>query len=51
MCGDIFVVIPAGDPAGPWIEARDAIKHSASHRTAPTTKNIIQPSVSIEKPY
>jgi len=46
-----FVITPAGNAAGPWVEARDAIKHSSSHGTAPTTKNVIQPSMSVEKPY
>lgn len=35
---------------GWWVEARDAAKHPALHRTAPTTKIYLVNRVNIEKP-
>lgn len=46
MSGDILVVT-ACVPVIWWVESRDAAKHTALHKTAPTTKNHVAQNVSI----
>lgn len=54
MSGDIFNCHNWGTATGTWwVEAKDTVKHSATHRTAHTTKNYATHTVSnakIEKP-
>lgn len=48
QCFELFLVVPTGGEVPwsfSWVEARDAARHSAKHRTAPTTTNVLSPNV------